>query len=964
MTRSNGSFRFSARSAALFVALSSSCAWVSPALAQSPAVPPKTGDTPATEHDAPDLVVTGTRVIRDGYNAPTPTNVIGAQEIANKAASNLADLVNTLPSLAGAATPKATGSFVSSGLIGINAVNLRNLGAGRTLVLLDGQRVGTQSITGLVDINTFPQSLVKRIDVVTGGVSADWGSDAVAGVVNFVLDKDFTGLKGTAQGGVTTYGDDRTYNLQLAAGMKFAEGRGHILLSGEIAHTDGITGIGKRQWYKGDKILLNPTYAATNGQPQLLARSSVGFANATPGGLITSGPLRGTYFGPGGTPTQFNYGSIVSGNFMVGGDWQYADYATTQDIDAEQNRQSIFGRVSYEVSDHAQIYAQGSYNRSTTRSAGTVQFQLGNLTIQPDNAFIPSSIAARVTGPFSFGTLNGDLGPQYAYNTRTSYRGVIGAKGDFDAIGTKWSWDAYAQRSQSDILLSFVTTVTARYQAAIDSVRNPTTGAIVCRTTLTDPTNGCVPFNIFGTGVASAAAINYVNGTTWSRSTLTEDVFAGTLRGDPFSTWAGPVSIATGIEHRSEAVSGTNDPLTTETTKPYFTGNFLASSGSYDVTEGFFEAVVPLAKDTGFAKSLDFNGAVRGTSYSTAGYVTTWKAGLTYAPVEDITFRFTRSRDIRAPNLAEAFQAGQSNTTTFADPFRNNASTLVQVTTRGNLALRPERADTLGFGVVLKPRFLPGFAVSLDYYDIRIKDAIQSVAGVTLVNQCFTGNTVLCSQITRSATGTLINGLTPITNIVVQPVNIAQQIARGLDFEASYRRSVYRGNLTLRVLATRFLKNYTDNGINAPTDTVGQNGTIGANAAATGSGVSSLPKWRYLASIAYDRGPLALSLTARGFSAGAIQTAYIECSSGCPTSTVDHMTIDNNRLPGAIYFDTSVTVKLPHDVQAFLAVDNVANKDPAQTPYGPTLGGAPLPINGGLYDTLGRTFRAGVRFKL
>ena len=506
---------------------------------------------------ASDIVVTGTRVVRDGYRAPTPTSVLGAQEIAAKAPTNIADYVNELPALSGSTSPRANVGSVSAGQVGINALNLRNLGANRTLILLDGQRVAASTLSGLVDINTVPQSLVKRVDVVTGGASADYGSDAVAGVVNFVLDTEFTGLKGVAQGGVTTYGDDRNYNFALTAGAKFADGRGHILLNGELAHNDGITGIGRRGWYNYSKLFINPAYNAVtnNSVPQLLNLPNAGFATATPGGIITSGTLQGTYFGPNGVPTQFNYGSIVSsrtnGGIMQGGDYRYADFGTTGDLDPEQSRQSVFGRASFDVTDHFQVFAQGSYSRATTRENALDQFNLGNnITIQPDNAFIPASIAARATTAFTLGTLNQDLGPAVATTDRSSLRLVLGAKGDFNALGSHWTWDVFGQRSLNRVYTDLLTTITARYNAAIDSVR--VNGVVQCRSLATNP--GCVPYDIFGTGVNSQAALNYVLGTSYGRTRLTEDDFAGNLRGEPFSTWAGPVSIAPRIEQTRQGV--------------------------------------------------------------------------------------------------------------------------------------------------------------------------------------------------------------------------------------------------------------------------------------------------------------------------------------------------------------------------------------------------------------------------
>ena len=913
---------------------------------------------PETHQDSGEIVVTGSRVIRDGYKAPIPTTVLGAEALAAKAATNIADFVNELPVFAGSVTPATATQALSAGGVGINALNLRNLGANRTLVLLDGQRVGASTLNGWVDVNQFPQALVKRVDVVTGGASADWGSDAIAGVVNFILDKEFTGLKGNAQGGITTYGDNANYNLSLAAGSSFAGGRGHALFSAEYAFTEGVIGQGGRDWYNGAKIFFNPAYTATNGQPELINSPGVGFATATPGGIITSGPLRGTYFGEGGTPGQFNYG-VVGGNFMQGGQWEYADYSTTASLAPRSKRGNIFGRLSYELADNFEVFAQGSYTESKSRGSVGNQWNFGNITIQSDNAFIPASVASQLAArnitSFSLGSLNQDLGPIIAITERSSWRAVVGAKGDFEALGSNWNWDVYGQRTVNDLYFEASVTNTSRYRAAIDSVRNAN-GAIVCRSSLTNPNNGCVPYNIFGTGVVDPNARNYVLGTPWAKNRLAENVGAATLRGEPFSTWAGVVSIATGIEHRKESVKGSNDPAAT--TNSYFAANYKPTFGSYTVNEAFFEAVVPLLKDSPLGKSLDFNGGVRIADYSTSGSVTTWKAGLAYSPVDDITFRATRSRDIRAPNLGEVFASNVTSTAAPTDPFRGNAANTVFIVTRGNPDLKPEVANSLGLGVVVQPRFLPGFAASVDYYNIDIKGSIQTIAVQDIINQCFAGNAVLCPSIVRDPAGV-------ISEIRVQPVNLAKQTARGIDFEASYRRSLesisgLKGNLTLRLLATRFLKNTFDNGVSAPTEYVGTNSANGNTAGL----IPSTPRWRYTAMVGWDNGTAAVGFTARGLSGGVYSNAYVECTSACPASTPVHQTISDNHIPGSIYFDANASYNVTSGIELYAAVDNIANKAPAQAALGPFIGAAPLSINPALYDVLGRAFRIGARFKM
>ena len=245
-----------------------------------------------------EVVVTGSRIVRDGYTAPTPVSVVGAAEIKALAPANLADFVNTLPSIAGSTTPASSSPNLSQGLAGVNAINLRNLGVNRTLVLVDGQRSVASSAGGVVDINTIPQGLVERVDIVTGGASAAYGSDAVGGVINFILNKKFEGVKVKAEYGETTYGDGINYKYGLTGGHTFMDGKLHVMGNAEYSRTEGIHDV-PRDWNnRGYFNIKNPAYTATNGQPENFVSEGIGPAQLSPGGLITAGPLRGTFFGP------------------------------------------------------------------------------------------------------------------------------------------------------------------------------------------------------------------------------------------------------------------------------------------------------------------------------------------------------------------------------------------------------------------------------------------------------------------------------------------------------------------------------------------------------------------------------------------------------------------------------------------------------------------------------------------
>ncbi|GAA0334472.1 TonB-dependent receptor [Sphingomonas oligophenolica] len=906
-----------------------------------------------------DIIVTGSRIARDGSQAPTPVTVVGRDLIQAAAPENLADFVNQLPQLAGSSTPRNTNLGVTSGQSGFNSLNLRDLGVARTLVLIDGRRsVGSSDQRGLVDINTIPQKLVQRVDIVTGGASAVYGSDAVAGVVNFITDTKFTGVKSEVQGGITRYGDDATYQASLTAGIDFSDRRGHLLFDAEYARNEGVSAV-NRDWGKtGYQIINNPAYTATNGQPQRLVATSVGFTNIVPGGIITNTKLKGTTFGPGGVPTQFNYGSVVSDPWMIGGDWQASNsVVTTNALDPATKRYNIMLRGDYEFSSSLHVDASFSYSDSLTVNLCCHEYFLGNLTMKADNAFLPTAVAQQAAAlgisTFSFGKFLTDLPRFGARLDRQVYRGVLGLNGKFDALGIGWTWSAYGQHGEA-IIDERATNVTntARFLQAIDAVRNPSTGAIVCRSTLTDPTNGCVPFNVFGTGVNSPQAAAYLLGEASRRQKLTQDVVEAQISAHPFSTWAGPVGIATGVEHRVEKLSGTSDDISK--TGGWFAGNFLPTNGSYNVTEEFAELDVPLAKDLPLASLLNFNGAVRFTNYSTSGAVTTWKAGLVYSPIKDIRIRVTRSRDIRAPNLQELYQAAAClNNAPVFNPFTGINDTARECST-GTTNLKPEIANTTAYGIVLQPRMIPGLTASVDYYDINITDGLITYARDVIVNNCFAGLQSYCDAVIRNATTGAILQVNRV------PFNAASQVERGIDIDASYTRPLsdivasWPGAVTLRYVGAHYIKNVLNPGVGLTSDLAGNNTSAG------------VPSWRHYITLAYNSPAFTGTITGRGISAGVYDNSFIQCTSGCPTSTAANTTINNNQIPGAFYLDLAATYRFRtkgSKIEVFGAISNLFNRDPVPVSRGP--GFLPLvATNPSLYDMLGTTFRFGIRASL
>ena len=918
-------------------------------------------EAPVSE-DVEALVVTGSRIVRDGYKAPTPVNVVGAEELQTSAGTNISDVLRTVPAFAGSVTPATGITSVSANGAGLNLLNLRSMGSNRTLILIDGQRSVSARADGVVDVNTIPQQLVQRVDVVTGGASAIYGSDAVTGVVNFVLDKTFTGVKAEVSGGVTTYGDDRNYKIAITAGTPFANGRGHFIISGEVNNKDGVLD-NYRPWNMSQLgIIQNSAANVAAGQPQRLVRTGVD-SWFTRGGTIDGGPLRGIHFGEGGTPYNFVFGSITDGSYTAGGDSRLGTIRNdTGTLDPMEKRQSAFTRLSYYITDDINLFAQASWNRSHTFNWAFSHFMLNQgSTVRSGNPFIPASVQAQMTAlgvtSFRVSGMNYDLpwiGPD---SDRRTMRYVLGAEGRLDALGSRWSWDAYWQRGVT--LLSYTavgaTRKSLRDQAA-DAVIDPRSGAIVCRSTLTNPGDGCVPYNNMGLGVNSEAVINFITmGYNYPHKNdrLQLDVVAGSLSGEPFSTWAGPVSMAFSGEYRKE--KGRSVPTSYTLFGDWHSGNFFPFAGESSVYEGAVETVIPLASDVAWADSWDVSAALRATKYSVSGRVTTYKIGTTYQPISDIRLRATRSRDIRAPNLQDLYNKVSGGFGPTFDPVVN-ATVNVLNTTEGNPALKPEKADTTSFGVVVQPRFLMGFSASVDYWNIDLQDAIASPSTTQIINFCFQGIQSYCSDLTR---GGVNNALTAA---IRRPVNIAKQITRGIDFEASYGFRLddlipsWSGMVNMNLQMTKYLKNYSDTTLAPPTDNVGE------------MGGGAPPHWALTARVGYTGATWKTGVTARAMSSGVLHNEWIECQSACPRVVAPAITIDDNSAPGFLYFDWNISKDLEimgRQSEVFLNINNIFNKDPGFIPKGADEIGYEISLsNPSKYDVLGRVFRAGIRIRM
>jgi iron complex outermembrane receptor protein len=903
----------------------------------------------AAPGDPATVVVTGSRIVRDGYQAPTPTTVLGIEQLQATAPANIADAVNSLPQLGGSTTPRTAGAGVGGGTGGANFLNLRSLGANRTLVLLNGNRVVGAATSGSVDINLLPSALVRRVDVVTGGASAAYGSDAVAGVVNFVLDTNYEGLKLNLMRGISGLGDAGQFNAELTFGTSFAGGRGHFLISGQYADTDAVNRADSRDWFQGYKIIGNPAFTTTNGQPGNFLLPGVSLARATDGGLIIAGPLRGTQFGPGGSILQpFIFGNVVSGLIMGGGTPN--DVAGRFQLLPPLQRGSIFARASYEFADFLTAYVEASYGRSDTTTSSSTYVRQGDITVRNDNPYVPAGLNLTGITSFSLGRTNYELGIPQARNVREMRRGVVGLEGRVGAA----RWNAYYQYGESQILNQISSNaIVANFNRAVDAVRNPAVGGVagvavgapVCRSTLTNPGDGCQPFNPFGFGSPSAASIQYINGIARQNIRIRQDVAAINGQIEPFSLWAGPVSLAAGLEYRRESYTADADP--TSVTSGYWLGNYKPGAGEYDVKEVFAEVIVPLLRDIPLVSALDFNGAVRSTWYSTSGRVTTWKAGLTWDVFSDLRLRGTLSRDIRAPNLNDLFLGGQSNSIGIPDVLQTGApNVFITQITGGNPTLVPEVADTTALGIVYRPSWFPGFSASVDYYKIDISGAIIAQTASQIVNQCYGFGVpavpASCSAITLANPGTLLGAQVRVGGINVQTLNTS-----GFDIEVSYRRDLadiaagLRGQLELRALGTN-VRRFETTLAGVITDNTGTIGTA--------------PKWRWYGSLGYRLGASRTNLSLRYVG----EAVYNNFAPGTAQS------IDQNHIDSVAYLNFAQSFDfgaMGVEGQFYFAVDNLLDTDP------PIVGGqggnnyASYGANATYHDTIGRSFRAGVRLQ-
>jgi outer membrane receptor protein involved in Fe transport len=967
----------------------------------------------AKEDELEQVVVTGSRLAATGFTTPTPVTVLGADAIEELGIINIGAGANQLPAFRATTTPTTNGW--GSFNVGAQIVNLRGLGVTRNLVLVDGRRFAPVTREGTADLNLVPSGLVDRLEVVTGGASAAYGSDAVAGAVNVILNKDLTGIKAQVDYGVTSKGDGQNYHLALAGGSPFAGGRGHFILGGEYAKQDGIGDCFTRNYCQPGVIVANSGAGAVPalGVQQYRSATSGGFI-ANPRGVInllnnSSGVvsvptatsirnLLGTgaiSFDAAGNPVPYTLGAPASGSTTAGPD-AFPSFTTAQ-LEVPVDRYATFGHAYFDFTDNVRGFIEGSFGH-VSGSVDQSRYFGAALPIFADNPYVPAAVRALMPAASATPSATRPSTPNFNLAVLGQRRGHSASEADSLRATTglnvrlndEWSWDAYYQFAHTDRFQSVENNLVtgasrvinrpgsggvnnpaayAFWTWANDAVYNPADAAlpaaqrrIVCRATLSTDAAlraaaaGCVPFNPFGEQ-ASQAALDYVYRTLTEDIHIHQHVAAANLKGEVAELWAGPLNMATGIEFRHDSTSLQHDPLSNSFV--YFQNFGADYNAEQNVTEAYLETELPLARDLPLVNALNFNGAIRRTKYDISGFgsynqaaatnkfnATTWKLGLIWEPLDWARFRFTTSRDIRAPNFNELFQASASTFGSVVNRFVTGTPSQFPVAlTGGNPDLGPETGHTTTIGLVMQPQFIEGLSVSLDYYRIKVNGYIGTPGGSqNIVDRCANLNDqLLCPLITFGAG----QSLSEIRNV---NVNLQWLRTSGLDIETAYKLPLSRvselpGTLNFRLLASRTYEVAT-NLFGVVTDRAGETGGGGA------------PSWLATLNSGYSNGPFSATLTTRYIRSGKLNATYYEPGEPLPVPSAN--SINNNRVGSVVYFNLNSSWNLGDKMgtEFFVQVNNLANRAPPSAPQ------LQYPSNPVYFDLIGRSYRLGMRMKL
>jgi len=909
----------------------------------------------AQDTEIEQIVVTGSRIQRPDLQEASPIQSIGAAEIAMQGSSNVENILNTLPQVVGASTQTSNNPGG-----GVATVNLRNLGTQRTLVLVDGRRYISYDVNQVVDLNTIPTALIERVDVVTGGRSAVYGSDAMAGVVNFVMKRNFEGAALDTGYAVSDAGDGASQHVSGTVGGNFADDKGNAVLFADWTRRDAVLA-GARGFTKhalqdaGDGTVF---FGGSSSIPGLRIRvPGIPATPTTPAipGLNAALGLPGT-----GTDTKFDANGTPS---RYNGATDAYNYAPSNYLQVPQERYTIVGMAHYDIDDHFKPYMEGQFINSRTEnqlaptpignttpgvsSRGGLQMQVYSPYLDAATQNALQALDTNNDGYVSvgnFGRRLEEVGPRQSLFDRDAYRIVAGMEGN---IWGGWNYDTYFMKSRTsntvvqngNIAISkFLAGVkTAFYNPVNQQTRstpwnvaglaNNGAGTLVCAS---GAPADCVPVNIYGPGNISQDAAKYLQiGTINTEYAETQVVSASVTNSNLYDWGAGPIGLAFGWENRQEKGAFQPDQFLSSGDVAGFNPG-LPTKGQYSVNDLFMEVSAPIISDVFLVNKLEFNGAVRYSDYSNSvGNATTWAAGFVYEPVKGFGLRSQYQRAIRGPSIAELYLGNTVSFDGAVDPCTTAAavpagdlrtrclatgypasklgvpfggSTSYPATQGGNPDLKEETSDTYTVGLVIQPDFLQHFVTTIDYYNIKIDNVIATVGSQNIVKACYEyGVSSYCNQITRDSTGEF-QSFTDLNQ------NAASLKTEGVDLQMTYNIDLFaKSNLAFSLLGTYVIKNDYTPIVGLPL----VNQCAGAFGRSCGN---PDPEWRHAFRTTWTTGPLSASVLWR----------YLGSVHDDDPSTLYY----REKFSSIDYFDLSAGYDFNDHVKVNFGVNNVANKAP------------------------------------
>ncbi len=964
---------------------------------------------PAVAQDAPqdtqldEVVVTGSRIPQTNLVTTSPVTQVTGEDIDIAGVTRVEDLVNQLPQAFA-----AQNSTVSNGASGTATVSLRNLGSSRTLVLIDGRRMGYGSPNDdAADLNQIPEQLVERVEVMTGGASAVYGSDAVAGVVNFIMKKDFEGIQIDAQYGFYQHHNDYDGpgNLRSVIAGRAATNPSQFQLpdddvvDGESKSVNIIMGVqapdgrGSLMAYAGYRN-NNPVLGADRDYSSCsLGGEAAG--SFTCGGSSTAFPGRFISLTNGADVTVSGATGAGNGTFTpfsaATGQYNFGPLNYYQRPD-ERYTLGAFGQ--YSVNDKVEVFAQLMFSdyQSVAQIAPSGAFLGPVIEVSCDNPLLSAQqqTAIGCAGPGTtvdmlIGRRNAEGGGRQDSINYESYRGVIGVRGEFTE---GWNYDVAAQFSRVRLARTYLNDFSnTRLGRALDVV--DVGGVPTCQSVVDGTDSTCVPYDIFSPGGVTQAALDYLQIPLIQTGETTQQVITAAITGDTgwsFPTASRTVQVAFGAEYRRDYLGSVTDNAFATGDGAGQGGPTIGFTGDTDVAEVFGEIQIPLADDQPWAYSASIDAAYRRSEYENFG-ADTYKLGLDYAPVEDVRFRASYSRAVRAPNVIELFTAqgfnlfdmdfdpcsapGRTANGAGAVPTSCIGTNPWQVTAGestgglldspagqynflqgGNPNLDPEEADTYTFGFVVTPSFLPGFNLSVDYYNIKVDNLVGSIGALNILDACYTANNATaCSLIVRDGpTGALwLND----GNVVDTNVNIGGVQTSGVDFNANYSVPLEDwgapsyGSLQFSFVGTWLESLETDTGLGFANSVYDCAGFY-----ANQCGVPN-PEWRHRARVTWvSPWDLDVSATWRYYGEAEIAVLGADGSLNNSPARLDKVLEDQN------YLDLAGTWQVLDNVTLRAGVNNILDSDPPLSPSVGTTGNNNTYPQ--LYDALGRYFFFGV----